>query len=84
MSSRKGSTKSRRKVEISSPSNFEHRVHTGYDALQGEFTDLPKQWTGVISPRSRRDPYVDPTSITNVRCSIFVVLRASVQYQHVF
>lgn len=63
---RKGSTKAKKKIEISSPSNFEHRVHTGYDALQGEFTDLPKQWTGVISPRSRPQPFVDPNNITNV------------------
>ena len=83
MSTRKGSTKSRKKIEISSPSNFEHRVHTGYDALQGEFTDLPKQWAGVISPRSRRDPYVDPNSITNVRikwswCMMEKILRVYV------
>lgn len=75
MTSRKGSTKNKKKIEISSPSNFEHRVHTGYDALQGEFTDLPKQWTGVISPKSRPQPFVDPNAITpvsNVRVSRIV------------
>lgn len=68
MTSRKGSTKGSKKksVEISLPTNFEHRVHTGYDARQGEFTDLPKQWTGVISPKSRPQPFVDPNAITHV------------------
>lgn len=64
--SRKGSTKSKRRVDISGPSNFEHRVHTGYDAIQGEFVDLPKQWAGVISPGRRPQPYMDPNAITSV------------------
>ncbi|XP_067943542.1 serine/threonine-protein kinase PAK 4-like [Watersipora subatra] len=64
MTSRKGSTKNKKKIEISKPSNFEHRVHTGYDAGQGEFVDLPKQWAGVISPKSRPQPFVDPNAIT--------------------
>ena len=66
MTSRKGSTKAKKKIEISTPTNFEHRVHTGYDALQGEFVDLPKQWAGVISPKSRPQPFVDPNAITPV------------------
>lgn len=66
MTSRKGSTKGKKKIEISQPSNFEHRVHTGYDALQGEFVDLPKQWAGVISPKSRPRPVIDPNGITSV------------------
>lgn len=65
--SRKGSTKGKKKnkYEISVPSNFEHRVHTGYDAVHDEFVDLPKQWAGVISPRGRQ-PFVDPNAITQV------------------
>lgn len=72
MTSRKNSTKSKKKIEISDPINFEHRVHTGYDAIQGEFTDLPRQWTGVISPKSRPQPFIDPNGITSVsrkRCN---------------
>lgn len=66
-SKRGGSAKtSKKKIEISKPSNFEHRVHTGYDALQGEFVDLPKQWAGVISPKSRPQPFMDPLAITPV------------------
>ncbi|OWA54689.1 Serine/threonine-protein kinase PAK 7 [Hypsibius exemplaris] len=33
--------------EISGPSNFEHRFHTGLDA-KGGFVGLPPQWAGVI------------------------------------
>lgn len=63
---KKKSKKAKATIEISQPTNFEHRVHTGYDALQGEFVDLPKQWAGVISPRSRRDPFIDPKLVTQV------------------
>jgi len=68
MSNRKSSVKHKKKIEISQPTNFEHRVHTGYDALHGEFVDLPRQWAGVISPKSsnRPSPFMDPNAITPV------------------
>lgn len=69
-SAKKKSKKAKTTIEISDPTNFEHRVHTGYDALQGEFVDLPKQWAGVISPRSRRDPFIDPKLVTQVSLHI--------------
>lgn len=64
--SKTGSKKrSEKRLDISGPSNFQHRMHTGYDAVQGEFTGLPKQWAGVIV--SRPQPFVDPNAITPVK-----------------
>ncbi|XP_021378465.1 serine/threonine-protein kinase PAK mbt-like isoform X1 [Mizuhopecten yessoensis] len=55
-----------KKIEISTPSNFEHRVHTGFDRDQGKYVGLPPQWTGIIIPEEndRRKPIIDPSTIT--------------------
>lgn len=60
--------KKKKKPEISGPSNFEHRVHTGFDHNQGRFVGLPSQWQGIVSTEgaTRRRPMVDPSSITPV------------------
>uniref|UniRef100_UPI00358FE8BB serine/threonine-protein kinase PAK 3-like isoform X1 n=2 Tax=Myxine glutinosa TaxID=7769 RepID=UPI00358FE8BB len=34
--------------EISLPSDFEHTVHVGFDALTGEFTGMPMQWARLL------------------------------------
>jgi hypothetical protein len=39
----------KKRLEISSPINFEHRVHSGYDRNNGIFIDLPAQWNSIIS-----------------------------------
>lgn len=31
-----------RKVEISNPMNFEHRIHAGFDPVTGQYHGLPK------------------------------------------
>lgn len=57
--------KKKPKVEISSPSNFQHRVHTGFDWENGVFVGLPAQWAGIIEgSKGRRRPIVDPSTIT--------------------
>ena len=63
-------TKKKKKPEISAPSNFQHRVHTGFDSSNNKFVGLPKQWTslvghepGATSPY-RPQPVVDPSAIT--------------------
>ena len=62
----KGSKK-KPSIEISSPSNFQHRVHTGFDREQGVFVGLPAQWAGIIgNDTSRPRPIVDPSSITDM------------------
>ena len=63
-----GKSKSKKKgLEISSPSNFQHRVHTGFDREQGVFVGLPAQWAGIIgNDSSRPRPIVDPSQITHM------------------
>ncbi|XP_052217075.1 serine/threonine-protein kinase PAK 1-like isoform X1 [Dreissena polymorpha] len=37
------------KPVISSPLNFEHTVHVGFDPLTGEFTGMPESWARLLS-----------------------------------
>ncbi|XP_039217903.1 serine/threonine-protein kinase PAK 4 isoform X3 [Crotalus tigris] len=61
-------TKKKKRIEISAPSNFEHRVHTGYDQQEQKFTGLPRQWQGIIEESAKRPkPLVDPAYITAVQ-----------------
>ncbi|KAG8143678.1 putative Non-specific serine-threonine protein [Naja naja] len=61
-------SKKKKRIEISAPSNFEHRVHTGYDQQEQKFTGLPRQWQGIIEESAKRPkPLVDPVYITAVQ-----------------
>ncbi|XP_050784418.1 serine/threonine-protein kinase PAK 4 isoform X3 [Gopherus flavomarginatus] len=61
-------SKKKKRVEISAPSNFEHRVHTGYDQQEQKFTGLPRQWQGIIEESAKRPkPLVDPVYITAIQ-----------------
>uniref|UniRef100_A0A673CAE5 non-specific serine/threonine protein kinase n=1 Tax=Sphaeramia orbicularis TaxID=375764 RepID=A0A673CAE5_9TELE len=46
----KGEKKDRDKErpEISPPSDFEHTIHVGFDAVTGEFTGMPEQWARLL------------------------------------
>uniref|UniRef100_H2MAC7 non-specific serine/threonine protein kinase n=1 Tax=Oryzias latipes TaxID=8090 RepID=H2MAC7_ORYLA len=46
----KGRKKDRDKdrPEISSPSDFEHTIHVGFDSVTGEFTGMPEQWARLL------------------------------------
>ncbi|KAG1666863.1 Serine/threonine-protein kinase PAK mbt [Nymphon striatum] len=58
-------SKKKRKPIISPPSNFEHRVHTGFDRKEGKYVGLPPQWASIITPASDRPkPIIDVSSIT--------------------
>ena len=63
-----GKKKKKPSIEISQPSNFQHKVHTGFDWEQGVFVGLPTQWASIIDPnepsKGRRRPIVDPSTIT--------------------
>ena len=59
------SVKRRRRPPISKPSDFEHRVHAGFDAKTGKFVGLPPQWEQLINNEGRPRPIVDPESITD-------------------
>ena len=40
--------KKKKKVEISAPTNFQHRVHTGFDQSNNKFVGLPLQWASIV------------------------------------
>ncbi|KAH7961771.1 hypothetical protein HPB52_012040 [Rhipicephalus sanguineus] len=47
----KGTKKERKELEkpiISPPTNFEHTVHVGFDAVTGEFTGMPDSWARLL------------------------------------
>ncbi|XP_061651378.1 serine/threonine-protein kinase PAK 6 [Phyllopteryx taeniolatus] len=58
--------KKKKRPEISAPKNFEHRVHTSFDAKRGCFVGLPAQWQSLIENLRRPRPMVDPSRITEV------------------
>ncbi|XP_062325936.1 serine/threonine-protein kinase PAK 6 [Osmerus eperlanus] len=58
--------KKKKRPEISAPRNFEHRVHTSFDAKRGCFVGLPTQWQSLIENLRRPKPMVDPSRITDV------------------
>ncbi|KFM09700.1 Serine/threonine-protein kinase PAK 7, partial [Aptenodytes forsteri] len=60
--------KKKKRLEISGPSNFEHRVHTGFDHREQKFTGLPQQWHSLLADTANRPkPMVDPSCITPIQ-----------------
>uniref|UniRef100_UPI00398F7FB7 serine/threonine-protein kinase PAK 5-like n=1 Tax=Pristiophorus japonicus TaxID=55135 RepID=UPI00398F7FB7 len=60
--------KKKKRVEISAPVNFEHRVHTGFDQQEQKFTGLPRQWQSLLEDTAKRPkPLVDPSYITPIQ-----------------
>jgi len=52
------SKKKSKKLDISAPTNFQHRVHTGYDDKSNKFLGLPKQWTSLVGETAgNQSPY---------------------------
>lgn len=61
------SKKKKQRVQISAPSNFEHRVHTDFDEQEQKFVGLPRQWQSLIEDTAKRPkPFIDATVITTV------------------
>uniref|UniRef100_UPI00358FF8DD serine/threonine-protein kinase PAK 4-like isoform X2 n=1 Tax=Myxine glutinosa TaxID=7769 RepID=UPI00358FF8DD len=59
--------KKKKKIEISAPSNFEHRFHTDFDKEEQKFTGLPPQWQSLLADTANRPkPVVDPSYITPI------------------
>ncbi|KAF3703275.1 Serine/threonine-protein kinase PAK 6 [Channa argus] len=58
--------KKKGRPEISAPQDFQHRVHTSFDATTGCYVGLPPQWQSVIDTLRRPKPLVDPSRITEV------------------
>ena len=62
--------KKKKRLEISAPSNFEHRVHTDFDEQEQKFVGLPRQWQSLIEDTAKRPkPFIDVTVITTVEPS---------------
>lgn len=65
-------SKKKKKPQISLPSNFEHRVHTGFDKKEGRYIGLPLQWASIVGNNqilkssNRPLPLVDPSAITPI------------------
>ncbi|KAM4521994.1 serine/threonine-protein kinase PAK 6-like isoform 1-T2 [Odontesthes bonariensis] len=57
--------KKKHRLEISAPSDFQHRVHTSFDVSTGRYVGLPSQWQSVIDTLRRPRPLVDPSRITD-------------------
>ncbi|KAK3739484.1 hypothetical protein QZH41_020488 [Actinostola sp. cb2023] len=57
-----------KRPDISMPTNFEHRFHTGFDPSGRKFVGLPPQWEAVLGMKEPRrpQPLVDPDHITDV------------------
>ncbi|XP_068136555.1 serine/threonine-protein kinase PAK 2 [Hyperolius riggenbachi] len=47
-SSNEKMAKKKERPEISPPSDFEHTIHVGFDAVTGEFTGMPEQWARLL------------------------------------
>ncbi|KAF3849659.1 hypothetical protein F7725_019378 [Dissostichus mawsoni] len=56
--------KKKKRLEISAPSNFEHRVHTGFDPREQKFTGLPQQWQSLLADTANRPkPMLAPMKV---------------------
>lgn len=57
-----------KKPEISSPSNFEHTVHVGFDPYTGEFTGMPESWAKLLqkSNISKSEQKKNPQAVLDV------------------
>lgn len=59
--------KKKSRIQISAPSNFEHRVHTDFDEHEQKFVGLPRQWQSLIEDTAKRPkPFIDVNVITTV------------------
>ena len=58
--------KRKKRPEISSPTNFEHRVHSGFDHNQGVFIGLPAQWNSIINETDQHKMQSNLTSLNQL------------------
>lgn len=56
------------KLVISPPTNFEHTVHVGFDAITGEFTGMPESWARLLqhSNISKIEQKKNPQAVLDV------------------
>ena len=53
---------------VSTPTNFVHQVHVGFDNISGAFTGLPEQWTRLLtsSAITKEDQVKNPQAVLDV------------------
>lgn len=63
-----GKNKQSRKIDISSPVDFEHTVHVGFDPSTGKFTGMPEEWMMLLdkSGISAREQKNNPEAVIDV------------------
>lgn len=56
------------KPVISTPTNFEHTVHVGFDSTTGEFTGIPASWSQLLSSSniSKSEQEKNPQAVIDV------------------
>ncbi|XP_047737024.1 serine/threonine-protein kinase Pak isoform X2 [Hyalella azteca] len=56
------------KPNISYPTNFEHTIHVGFDAITGEFTGMPDSWNKllVMSNITKQEQKNNPQAVLDV------------------
>ena len=71
----KAPSTSKSRPQISSPINFDHVLHVGFNGETGEFEGLPKEWEAHLqnSNISKKERQENPETIiavskTSVRC----------------
>lgn len=64
----KGKKIDKHRPEISSPSDFEHTIHVGFDAVTGEFTGMPDQWARLLqsSNISKSEQKQNPQAVLDI------------------
>ncbi|XP_047107505.1 serine/threonine-protein kinase Pak isoform X2 [Schistocerca piceifrons] len=64
----KQKAKENEKPNISYPTNFEHTVHVGFDAVTGEFTGMPEAWARLLmsSNISKQEQKSNPQAVLDV------------------
>ncbi|KAK7864857.1 hypothetical protein R5R35_012495 [Gryllus longicercus] len=65
---KKAVLKESEKPNISYPTNFEHTVHVGFDAVTGEFTGMPEAWARLLmsSNISKQEQKKNPQAVLDV------------------
>uniref|UniRef100_A0A3B3QRH4 non-specific serine/threonine protein kinase n=1 Tax=Paramormyrops kingsleyae TaxID=1676925 RepID=A0A3B3QRH4_9TELE len=60
--------KKKERPEISLPSDFEHTIHVGFDAVTGEFTGMPEQWARLLqtSNITKLEQKTNPQAVLDV------------------
>lgn len=74
--------KRKKRPEISSPTNFEHRVHSGFDHNNGVFIGLPSQWNSIINEVTEKQKQSQKSNQNIVLDTSNINTQINGQYQH--